>query len=105
MARPPFDLDEQFEEWLNGHQDFSLRSEYLHNDLDNCSDKMAVVLKWLRAAYKQGARDLANDTVYTLGCYATALSGLDDKCYTRSSAYDAAQESIEHYYKGILENE
>lgn len=110
MRKPPFDLSEQFDAWFNELEGFSLRSERFESDLSNIKHgvlmtsvgRMELMTKWLRAAYETGVKDMADETLYTLGAYATAVSGIDEKCYTRAEAYDAASESLEEYYTSIL---
>lgn len=107
----PIDIGEKFNQWYNEVESFSLRSERLEDDISLIrSDAVApekrleMVKRWLMAAYRQGAVDMADDTLDTLGDYGTACAGLDEKVYTRTEAYDAAAESLREYYKVVKDD-
>lgn len=67
-----------------------------------------LVIKWLEAgleaAYLQGARDMAQDTLNTLGDYACAVAGLEAKLIKPEEVYDCAYDSLMVYYTKVLDN-
>ena len=91
---------------------YSFRSERLYDDLTfivhnpNCTSikRMEMMTQWLKAAYLQGARDMAQDTLATLGDYATFLAGIDEVVYTREQAFDAAADNLMVYYTKVIDN-
>tara|TARA_R110000868_G_scaffold67757_1_gene200817 strand:+ start:540 stop:884 length:345 start_codon:yes stop_codon:yes gene_type:complete len=105
------ELKEKFLEYFNEQEGFSLRSDRLYDDLSfmvfnpGCTSakRMEIITKWMEAAYRQGARDMAQDTVNTLGDYATALAGIPEVVYTREEAYDAAKDNLMVYYTKVLD--
>lgn len=107
------DLKEQFLAYFNEQEGYGLRSERLHDDLiyivwnPGCTSakRMEIVTKWMEAAYRQGARDMAQDTVDTLGDYATAVAGIDEVVYTREAAFDAAKDNLMVYYTQVLDED
>ena len=107
------DLKEKFLEYFNEQEGVCLRSERLYDDLTfivwnpGCTSakRLEIITKWMEAAYRQGARDMAQDTVDTLGDYATAVAGIPEVVYTREAAYDAARESLMVYYTRVLDEE
>lgn len=98
------DLNAKFLEYFNEIEGFSLRGERFYSEFESGSMSKESVLEWLKAAFLRGARDMAQDTVDTLGDYATALAGIDEVVYTREQAYDAAAESLMVYYTRVLDN-
>lgn len=92
------DLRDEFNTWLHEQEGFHLRSERLGELTDP-----EVAIKWLRAAYMQGARTVADDTVETLGDYATTMAGVYS-LHTSSAAYDIAAENLNYYYQQIFKD-
>lgn len=100
-------LNEKFLEYLHEVEGYCLRSERFYESLNQFSSKEALarsMLLWLEAAYQRGAQDMARDTLYTLGDYATSLAGLDEVVYTREQAYDAVTDSLDAYYTIVIED-
>lgn len=101
------DLQEKFNEYFYEIEAYSLRAERFYDSLDQFSNKQALAASmrlWLEAAFIQGARAMAQDTLDTLGDYATAVAGIDEVCYNREQAYDAAHGSLMVYYTKILDD-
>lgn len=99
------DLDEKFDEYFHELEGFSLRCERFFSDIDADlppAKKAERLRQWLRAAFIEGARVMAQDTLDTLGDYGTAVAGIDEVVYNRSQAYDAAQESLHVYFTQVL---
>lgn len=102
MGRP-IDLKAKFKEHFNEPEGFALRAERFYEEFEFGLMSETRIMAWLESAYMQGARDMAQDTIETLGDYATALAGINEVVYTREQAYDAAAENLEHYYSDVLE--
>lgn len=104
-------LDSKFDQWYNEIEGFGLRSERLADDISlirsnaiTPEKRLEMVKRWLFAAYRQGASDMADDTLATLGDYGTACAGINEVVYTRTEAYDAAAESLREYYKVVKDD-
>ena len=97
----------KFDEWFNESEGFALRSERLEYELGFWvgravpAEHMQGVTSWMRAAYAQGCRDTAQDTLDTLGDYACATSGLDPEVLTPEQVYERAQQALAAYYDGL----
>lgn len=52
-----FDLEKSFNEWFNEVEAFGLRSERFY---DECDPPNELFEKWLKAAYEQGAKAMAD---------------------------------------------
>ena len=99
------DLYQKFDEYFNEVENYSLRSERFYDSLENFTNKQALAASmklWLEAAFIQGARIMAQDSVDTLRDYATVLAGIDEVCYTREQAFDVAAKNLEIYITHIL---
>lgn len=101
------DLKEKFKEYFNEVEAFSLRSERFYADLrmwcmtdDPHPEHMA---EWLEAAFIAGCRAMAQDTIDTLGDYATTLAGVDEPKYNITEAFDKTADSLMVYYTQALD--
>jgi hypothetical protein len=107
------DLKEKFLEYFNEQEGFCLRSERLYDDLifmvfnPGCTSakRMEIITKWMEAAYRQGARDMAQDTVDTLGDYECALAGLEPEVIKPDEVYARARDNLMTYYTQVLDHE
>lgn len=98
-------LSEKFDEYFNEVENYSLRSERFYDSFDNFTNKQALAASmklWLEAAFIQGAKTMADDSVETLFDYATALAGIDEVCYTREQAFDEAAKNLAIYVTYVL---
>lgn len=100
----PIDLAAKFKEYFHELEGYAFRSERFHEEFESGMMRERRILEWMRAAYMQGARDMAQDTIETLGDYATALAGIKDFVYNGEQAYDAAAENLGVYYKQVLKD-
>ena len=98
------DLRKKFKDYFNELEGFGLRSERFYTEFEAGIMREKRILEWLEAAYLQGARDMAQDTLETLGDYATFVAGIEEVVYTREQAYDAAGDSLMVYYTKVLDN-
>lgn len=99
------DYEEEFNAWFHENDGFILRSERLYIDLNKFRTReaqAASMVLWLQAAYKQGAKDAAQDAAGTLRQYATALSGVEPEMVTPEQQYDKAADSLDVYFKDVL---
>ena len=98
------DLRKQFHEYFNELEGFGLRSERCYADLAAARPEVALIIaRWMEAAFIQGARTMAQDTIDTLADYGTATAGIDEMCYNRTQAFDAAGANLLVYYTQILQ--
>ena len=100
-------LDEKFWEYFHEQEGFGLRSERFYDSLEAFSNQAALAASmklWLQAAFVQGARVMAQDTVDTLRDYGTALSGIECQGVTPTQAYDDAADNLMTYYTQILKD-
>ena len=102
-------MNDKFSEWLGQPEGFALRSERLEYELGFWvgravpAEHMQGVTSWMRAAYVQGCRDTAQDTLDTLGDYACAVSGLEPELIKPEEVYDRAQQNLAVYYTKVLD--
>ena len=104
------DPHQQFLAYFNEREGYGLRSERFFQDVQAAANNTTMtaleatrlLASWMEAAYRQGLRDMAQDTLDTLGDYATAVAGIDEVVYTREAAYDAAHGSLMVYYTQVL---
>lgn len=97
-----FNLQEKFQEYLH-----HLDEDALHVHSERFADAVAsgnleVMKAWMEAAFREGAKAMADDTVATLGDYATAVAGLSGD-YTLVQVYDLAAANLTPYYAQIFE--
>lgn len=98
------DLREKFLEYFNELEGFGLRSERFYEEVDAGMMREKRIMQWLEAAYMQGARDMAQDTLNTLGDYACAVSGCKPEVIKPEEVYDRAQNNLMVYYTKVLDN-
>jgi hypothetical protein len=97
------DLKEKFQQYFHEPEGFGLRSERFYDSLDagGVQPALAASMKlWLEAAFIQGARTMAQDTVDTLRDYATSVAGFE----LSEKAFDASADNLMTYYTQILQD-
>lgn len=99
-----FDVDQQFHSYVHRLEGYHLLIERLYEEHEAGIMDPKRIIEWLKSSYTQGARDMAQDTLYTLGDYATALAGVEEP-RNPSEGYDNAQESLHNYYTQVFESE
>lgn len=97
-------LKAKFKDYFNELEGYSFRSERFYAEFESGIMREKRILEWLEAAYLRGAQDMAQDTLDTLGDYATAVAGIDEPKRTPTEGYDAAHESLMVYYTKVLDN-
>ena len=100
-----FDAHEKFKEYFNELEGFGLRSERFYNECEAGMLREKRIIEWLKAAYMQGAQDMAQDTLDTLGDYACAVSGCKPEVLKPEEVYDRVQYNLQHYYTQVLSKE
>jgi hypothetical protein len=101
------DLSEKFQQYFHEPEGFGSRSERFYDSMEAFSNKPALAASmklWLEAAFIQGAKAMAQDTVYTLRDYAAAVAGVDEVCYNGTQAFDASADYLITYYTEILQD-
>lgn len=97
------DLKAKFKEYFDEMEGYGFRSERFYEEFESGMMRGPRILKWLEAAYMRGARDMAQDTLDTLGDYAAAVAGIEEPLRNPSEGYDAAHESLMVYYTKVLD--
>lgn len=99
------DLKEKFQQYFHEQEGFGMRSERFYVDIESqrLKEDAVLMIKWLEAAFIQGARTMAQDTVDTLRDYATAVAGINEVRYTCEQAFDASADNLMTYYTEILQ--
>ena len=98
------DLKFKFNEYFMAPEGFSFRAERFYDAVESqrFAQDATLMVKWLEAAFIEGCRTMAQDTLDTLGDYATSVAGIDELVYNRTQAFDAARENLMVYYTQIL---
>lgn len=95
-------LDDEFLKYFHENEGFHLRSERFYEDC--CNSDPAVLVKWIKAAYMEGARCISKDTIDTLYDYGTAVAGINSVTYTPSESFDNSAVNLESYFNKVLNN-
>jgi len=98
------DLKAKFQDYFHEQEGGALRSERFYDEFQCGILREKRILMWMEAAFIQGARTMAQDTVDTLGDYATSVAGIEDECLTIEQAFDAAKANLMTYYTQILQD-
>ena len=80
-------LEDSFENWFHEVEPSGLKSERFYEHINYCRTREAqaeLILTWIKAAYMQGAKIAAQDSVKTLADYSTVVGGVEcNDGYTR----------------------
>ncbi len=82
----------------------NLKAEFREYYLESFANRPTGIYHELEAAYIAGAREMAQDTLDTLGDYACACAGLEPELIKPEEVYDRAEHSLQVYYTKILDN-
>jgi hypothetical protein len=99
------DFEQKFNEWFNEQEGFGLRSERFYTSINHFRGNEAqaeYLVRWLQAAYKQGAIDAAAESVNTLLQCSTACARLEAELITPAEKYEHAAFSLISYFKDVL---
>ena len=80
-----------------------LKAEFREYYLESFANRPAGIYDELEAAYIAGAREMAQDTLDTLGDYACACAGLEPRLIKPETVYDQAESDLRIYYDKILD--
>jgi len=81
----------------------NLKAEFREYYLETFANRPAGIYDELEAAYIAGAREMAQDTLDTLGDYACACAGLEPRLIKPETVYDQAEADLRLYYDKILD--
>lgn len=97
------DLQKAFNEYFLELEGYHLRCERFYNDVEMAPPDRMV--EWMQAAFMEGARAMANDTIDTLRDYGTSMAGIDSLVYTPTEAFDMAAENLEPYFRQLFDKD
>ena len=95
-------LEDEFNSWFNEIETYCLRSERFYEELPSMTSHQ--MLDWLKAAYMQGAKIAAQDSVDTLRDYSTSLVGIGGFTYNPDEAYSACAVSLDCYWQDVFKD-
>jgi hypothetical protein len=99
------DLKAEFEKYFNEQEGFGLRSERFFADVELTQpERNKLLIQWIEAAFIQGARIMAQDTIDTLRDYGTAVVAFDDLTYSCTQGFDMSADNLMTYYTQVLQN-
>ena len=93
-----FNLDREFIRWFYEEpypQPGSNRAKVFSDNTNMNTDECDY---WMRQAFKQGSKTMAQETLSILGDWAAACSGLDSELVCPDEIYDRAHLNLGHYY-------
>jgi len=102
--RTNLNLKAEFREYIDELEGFTLRSERFYAEFEAGIMREKRILEWMEAAYIAGAREMAQDTLDTLGDYACACAGLEPRLIKPETVYDQAESDLQVYYTKIFDN-
>lgn len=98
------DLKEKFQEYFNQNEGSGIRSDRFYEEFASGMMREKRISQWLEAAFIAGARDMAQDTLDTLGDYACACAGLEKESIKPEEVYDRAHSNLMTYYTQVLDD-
>ena len=100
----PIDLNDAFMEYFHEQEGYALRSERFSDDaqMQDSDRRERLLVMWMEACFIAGARTMAQDTLDTLGDYATATSGLPQETMTPSERFDRVHQELMVYFAKVL---
>ena len=101
MTGKVFDLTDGFDEYIDEQENFCSRLERFLNDAETAD--ATTMVKWLEAAYRQGAHDMAQDTLAALQDYGTFCAGVDEGMYSLSDCFDKAYDNLSVYFGEVFD--
>lgn len=100
----PFNLDREFIKWFYEDQypDLGSNRSMVMDSPQSIPTAVSWKDYWMREAFKQGARAMANETRCVLSDWAAAASGLDPELVCPDEVFDRAEENLNYYYNEVL---
>lgn len=102
-SRSRLDLKEAYNHYMYEPEGVGLRTERFRAEFD-AGMSAERVEQWLEAAFIQGARAMAQDTLDTLLDYGTACAGVDKDKYSLTDCFDKAHANLHIYYTQVLQD-
>jgi len=97
-----YNLDREFIKWFYEEPYPDVGSNRAMISMRSFNTDIDVLDFWMRQAYKQGARSMANETRCVLSDWACAVEGLDPELTTPSEVFDRAEVNLEYHYKKLF---
>ena len=97
-------LKKEFLNFFNAQEGYTLRSERFYSEFEAGALREKRIILWLEAAFLEGARVMAQDTLNTLGDYSVAVAYINEKHYTLSEAFDKAKDNLTVYFTQICDD-
>ena len=95
-------LDREFIKWFYEESYPELGSNRCQVMLKATNVQPITLDYWMREAFKQGARSMANETRCVLTDWATAIEGCDPEFVAPAEIFDRAEENLEFYYTRVF---
>ena len=100
-------LEDSFENWFHAVESYELKSERFYrviNEHRTREGQAKLIVDWLKAAYMQGAKIAAQDSVDTLRDYSISLAGIGGFTYNPDEAYSACAVSLDCYWQDVFKD-
>jgi len=97
------DLKEAYKQYIYEPEGFALRTERFRAEFE-AGMSVERMEQWLEAAFIQGARAMAQDTLDTLLDYGTACAGVEKDKYSLTDCFDKAHANLHIYYTQVLQD-
>ena len=99
-------LEDSFENWFHAVESYELKSERFYrviNEHRTREGQAKLIVDWLKAAYMQGAKIAAQDSVDTLRDYSTAMYGVK-YAVPADLAFDDSANNLQVYWNNIFKD-
>jgi len=97
-----YNLDREFIKWFYEEPYPDMGSNRAMIAMRSFNTDIDVLDFWMRQAYAQGARSMANETRCVLSDWAGAAEGLDPELFTPSEVFYRAELNLENFYKQLF---
>ena len=99
-------LEDSFENWFHEVESSGLKSERFYEEINYYRTREVqakLMLKWLKAAYMQGIKTAAQDSIDTLRNYSKAM--YDAKhAVPADLAFDDSANNLQSYWDSVLKD-
>ena len=97
-------LEDSFENWFHEVESYELKSERFYRVInEHMTREWQLIVDWLKAAYMQGAKIAAKDSIDTLREYSTAMSGAKH-AVPADLAFDDSANNLQSYWDSVLKD-
>ena len=99
-----FNLDREFIKWFYEaeYPDLGSNRSMVMDSPQSIPTAISWKDYWMREAFKQGARAMANETRCVFMEYACATSGLEPELICPDEIFDRAEYNIKYFYKQVF---